>query len=338
MIIARENEVLTQLGVSQIDFDDLSGAAYEHSQSWYDDIIDTRATNVCMTPDARLGYDLNGYRREADITQNAFEQYCSTVGVPSAYATKCYENGMGELAVENFSRWSRSLPSEVKLRTYGDNRDVHAVVSNRFTSISNSRIFELLGDSIDFGRYTCNQAYLSPEKMHLRFVDFDPLPGLTDRMFAGFTVSNNEVGRGALSVKFFLYRFACKNGIVRTQKGGTLFSQKHIGLTSEDEKAFMTSFDDLELLRENSIGQILSAQRKTLSFKEMEAYIERVRKECHLGKDPKIGEVSAAEWIGEEFGSNLWGVINFVTQKAQEYSLDDRLAMEQYAGNLLAAA
>ena len=338
MIIEREMERLSQLGTARVDYDRLIETAVEHSENWHDTIVERSNHGLRMDKDANMLFRSNGWPVTTDVTQNAFEQYCNIIGVPSSYAMKCYENGLGDLAVTNFDRWQEMMPEQVKVRTYGADHIVHAVVSPRFTEVANARIFELLNDAVDFSRYQCNQAFLSPEKMHLRFVDFTPLPGVSDRMFAGFTVSNNEIGRGALSVKFFLYRFACKNGLVRTQRGGTLFSQKHLGLTVEDEKAFAASFENIEMLRQSSVDQILAAQKKILSYKEMESMIERVRKECHLGKDPKIGEVSAQEWIGNEFGNNLWGVINFVTQKAQEYNLDDRLAMEQYAGTLLMAA
>ena len=328
------------MGVDSIDYDELANRALIHRDNWHDTLVTNNGSrNIRMTEDAMLQFtDEFGLTRTSNITQNAFEQYCNTVGVPSGYAQKCYEKGMGELAVENLDRWAMmNLPGEMKIRSYGEDNDVYACVSTRFTSLSNSRVFDLLNDSIDFSRYQCNQAFLSPEKMHLRFVDFTPLP-IADRMFAGFTISNNEIGRGALSVKFFLYRYACKNGLVKAEKGGTMFSQKHIGLTSEDELEFVASFKDIEALKENSVSQILAAQKRNLSFKEMEMYLERVRKELHLGKILTIGEMPAQEWIEDEFGPNLWGVVNFITQKAQEYSLDDRVDMETYAGRLLAAA
>lgn len=341
MILNRTEERLSTRGVDNIEFDDLAERAGIHEGMWRDDIVSNIGNvNIRMTRDASLAFcDDSGRYHLANVTQTAFEQYCNTIGVPASYAQKCYENGMADLAVENFDRWSgRNAPAEMKVRSYGYEGDVHAIVSTRFTSLSNSRVFDLLEDSVDFSRYQVNQAFLSPEKMHLRFVDFTPLPGVRDRMFAGFTVSNNEIGRGALSVKFFLYRFACKNGLVKVEKGGTLFRQKHIGLTFEDQVEFQHSFQDIEALKENSVEQILAAQNRTLSYKEMEMYLERIRKECHLGKVLTIGEMPADEWIRNEFGSNLWGVVNFVTQKAQEFTLDERVDMETYAGRLLAAA
>ncbi len=337
MIIQREMESLTQLGTSKVDYDRLLDSAHEHYDNWNEQVIERNAFNsgITMTADAKMNL---GNGRFADITQNAFEQYCNMIGVPASYAAKCYENGMGELAVENFDRWSNNMPSEVKVRTYGEQDEVHAVVSPRFTGIPNARVFELVNQGVDLSKYQCNQAFLSPEKMHLRFVDFDhPLP-VNDRMFAGFTVSNNEIGRGSLSVKFFLYRFACKNGIVRVEKGGTLFSQKHIGLTADDERGFVAAFNDVTTLRDTSTEQIRSAQGKHLSYKELQEILDRVRRDCHMGKEAKVGEVPADEWINQEFGNNMWGVINFITQKAQERTLDDRLDWEQYAGRLLQAA
>lgn len=340
MIIEKTAERLSTMGTDNIDYGDLANRALTHRDNWKDTLITNRGyRNIRMTEDAMLQFtDENGLTRTSNITQNAFEQYCNTVGVPAGYVQKCYEKGMGELAVENLDRWAMmNLPGEMKIRSYGDDNDVYACVSTRFTSLSNSRVFDLLNESIDFSRYQCNQAFLSPEKMHLRFVDFTPLP-IGDRMYAGFTISNNEIGRGALSVKFFLYRYACKNGLVKAEKGGTMFSQKHIGLTSEDEIEFMSSFDGIEMLKENSVRQILTAQKRILSFKEMEMYLDKVRKDLHLGKVLSIGERPAQDWIEDEFGPNLWGIVNFITQKAQEYSLDERVDMETYAGRLLAAA
>ncbi len=341
MILDRVEERLSTLGVDKIDFGVLADTALSQESRWHDDIVvNGDRVNIKMTPDANLVYmDELGITRTANLTQNAFEQYCSTVGVPASYAQKCFENGMGELAVENFNRWSAlNTPAELKIRAYGEDDDVHAIVSTKFTSLSNSRVFELLENSIDFDRYQCNQAYLSPEKMHLRFVDFTPLPNVSDRMYAGFTIQNSEIGKGALCVKFFLYRFACKNGLVRAERGGTLFRQKHIGLDFEDQLEFQNSFQDIETLKESSVEQILAAQKRTLSIKEMEGYLERIRKDLHLGKELKMGELPAETWINEEFGNNLWGVVNFITQRAQDFSLDTRVDMESYAGRLLAAA
>jgi hypothetical protein len=39
-----------------------------------------------------------------------------------------------------------------------------------------------------------------------------------------------------------------------------------------------------------------------------------------------------------QYGNSLWGVINSLTETAQEYDLTQRLQMETYAGNLLWAA
>ena len=62
------------------------------------------------------------------------------------------------------------------------------------------------------GRYEANQAFLSEDRVHLRFVDFNnPLPVQNDKLYSGFTVSISDIGSGALCIKYFVYRFACRN-------------------------------------------------------------------------------------------------------------------------------
>ena len=165
MIIEKATERLSTMGVDSIDYDELANRALIHRDNWHDTLVTNNGSrNIRMTEDAMLQFtDEFGLTRTSNITQNAFEQYCNTVGVPSGYAQKCYEKGMGELAVENLDRWAMmNLPGEMKIRSYGEDNDVYACVSTRFTSLSNSRVFDLLNDSIDFSRYQCNQAFLSP--------------------------------------------------------------------------------------------------------------------------------------------------------------------------------
>lgn len=340
MLLKKEKEELRLFGSKRISIEGIHEEAAKQERGWIDTVVP--GSSLSIAPDATLRVGAFQYY---DVTENAFTQFCNIKGVPTTYAKRCLEENPHLLST-NLDAWP--LDGNYMIRKYVDDVGVQscrAIVSERFTPISNNTVLDLMKQSVDLDRYVCNQAYLSPEKMHLRMVDFDnPIYTAEDRspLYTGFCVNNNEVGAGSLSVRFFIYRFACKNGIVRTAAGGTMFQKRHVGLTDEEVFKFMDCFNDIQLLRDKAVNDILAAQKKILSKTEMEKLLEQVKKELHLTKEMYItdGEqkIEAEEWIGQNYGSNLWGVVNFVTEKAKEYSLDTRLELEMFADRLMLAA
>ena len=53
-------------------------------------------------------------------------------------------------------------------------------------------------------------------------------------LFAGITLDSSDVGRSGLSVRFFIWKQVCTNGLVISKSAANLFRQKHIGITHED--------------------------------------------------------------------------------------------------------
>ena len=339
MLLTREKEALSLLGAKRISFEDIHKRAEKQEEGWRDIIVPGR--DIYLGSDASLRF---GTEDSIDITENAFSQYCNLKGVPTPYARRCLQENP-QLMTQNFDAWN--LDGDYMLRNYEEeegHRSCKAIVSERFTPISNNRVLDLVEQNVDLNQYVCNEAFLSPEKMHMRMVDFDHPIETKDRspLYTGFCVNNNEIGAGSLSVRFFIYRFACKNGIVRTAAGGTMFRQAHLGLTIDDQIKFASCFEDIKYLREKAVNDILEAQKKLLSPTEMNSILEKVKKEMHLTKEMYIEEgdskIEAAEWIQHNYGNNLWGVVNFVTEKAKTYSLDTRLELEMFADKLLMAA
>lgn len=340
MLLRQEKEELRFFGSSRISIEGIHKEAAKQEKGWRNFIVP--GNNLLIGTDVMLSYEVG--RTPIDITENAFTQFCNIKGIPTTYARKCLEADP-LLMTYNFDAWA--TPGRYMLRNYEDelgNRSCRAIVSERFTPISNNTVLDLMEQNVDLNKYVCNQAYLSPEKMHIRMIDFDNPIQTADRspLYTGFCVNNNEVGAGSLSIRFFIYRFACKNGIVRTAASGTMFQKRHVGLTVEEMTKFGACFENIQFLRDQAVNDILTAQKKVLSKQEMRKILDQVKKELHLTREMYIKEgdsqIEAEEWIGQNYGSNLWGVVNFVTEKAKDYSLDTRLELEMFADRLLSAA
>ena len=59
------------------------------------------------------------------------------------------------------------------------------------------------------------------------------------------------------------------------------------------------------------------------------------RYQVNLSEEARDNIITLAN---ERYGRTAWGIINGITERAQEYTLDTRLNFEAWAGHLLQAA
>ncbi|MBO5544669.1 MAG: DUF932 domain-containing protein [Oscillospiraceae bacterium] len=346
MIIKKQPEILENLrGTHNIELDHIVDRAMDMMPNWKDHrVLDTASGfPIKLTPDLQVEFNDNygnGYRQ--DISEYAFTQMCSKVGVPASYIMKCFDREKPDLAIQNFYAWANDVEMGKNLLVRSYDGICRAVLTDRYNVFDSSLVLEAIRDSVSSpqysGRYEANQAYLSEDRLHIRFVDFNgPLQVGGDRLFPGFTVSSSDIGSGSLCIKYFLYRFACKNGIVAARGGGILFRQTHLGEFMDTGKAlFMNALDKIEDLNTVATQKIQSSMNRKLFGKELEIYLEKARKELHLGK---TGEENVRKLMDSTYGYTMWGLINSITEDAQRYNmLDNRMASESYGWNLLMAA
>lgn len=342
MILKSEKESLSMVGTKNTGLERLTAVADEMEPKWKDY---TSTEFVHLGPDGSVifsGHDEKGadVSKEANITEHAFGQICNSVGVPAGYIKKCIDHNQEGLAIQNYETWAAiTKPGNLIIRTYDD--AVHAQVTSRYNVFDHSDVMHGIMDAMNDpsirGRYEANQAFLSPDKLHIRFVDFEnPLRVAGDVLHTGFTVNSNNVGSGAFSIKYFIYRFACKNGIVRIQDGGMLFRQTHLNsfreIGTELFKDIIFKVKDLDEATKKQIEAAASAKLEEVAF---EQNLAKAQKDLHFGKS---GKEKIIELADSEYDHTQWGLINAITQTAQDYTLDSRLEMEEWCGRQLVFA
>lgn len=324
----KENQTLTGL-VKQ---------SREIAEHWKDYRIDNSSKpNFDITPDMTLAYETTkGEKKEVDISDYAFSQLCTRLGLPSKYVKKCVDCGKSDLALQNFREWAGDCKSDMLVREHDG--VARAVLSGSYTPFDSYKILKALNNTVDTTKYTPAQVYLSTDRLSIRFVNFNPLEakGIKDDspIFSGFCVDSSDVGRGSLNMKFFLYRYVCKNGLVVSSMGGRLFRQYHMGEKITENKAalFNQAFKNIDALTEQSIDLIKANEGQMLNSKEIGMYLEKARREMKLSERG----ANKLEEIFSLYPRNRWGLVNAVTELAQNYTLDTRLEMENFAGELFA--
>ena len=289
----------------------------------------------------------DGAKEVLSLTPFALQQLCSKMGVPSRYVEKCIENGMPDLAAENLNAWIDGYGKNLFVRSY-DNT-ARGILSDRYTTLDAPDVLQVLGDKFD-NQYKVRGVYLSPERLHLRLVQREMMNIKGEDLFAGVVIDSSDVGRSPLSVRFFIYKQVCTNGMCISEDFGTLFSQKHIGITqkefSEGLSENLSRIPDMmteimSLIKQaNSDADPLGWDRSLFEASHKELAHSRIKALTKLSDE---GVEKVIETMYNNYTDNRWGFINSLTEVAQDYSLERRLELEQVAsrfltkGNLLAA-
>ena len=202
----------------------------------------------------------------------------------------------------------------------------------------------MVDSEVNLDRYKVKGSFLNQERLHVRLVSREMLPVDGEDLFAGLFIDSSDVGRSILTVQFGIYKQVCTNGLIVSRAGGILFQQKHIGITAaEFQSGLAASLKNVDTLAEHASEWVSLARQKkawgynvdALSEQEMTEFLERIRSKTDL---PEVGAKKVIDLMQTKYGGTNWGLINSITEVAQDYTLEKRLGLERVAGNLLAVA
>ncbi len=268
------------------------------------------------------------------MTPYAFSQLCNKVGVPVRYAEKCLGQGMLELAAENINTWISQFDKNLFIREY-DNK-IRGILSDRYMTLDTPEILDVLSDVVDPKQYSTKGYLINPERFHARIVQNQMMNIAGEDLFAGVQIDSSDVGRSTLIVRFFIFKQVCTNGLCVSKGGGVLFQQRHIGISAD---AFRTelkeSFNRIPELIAQSVGMITTQMKNRISLKEdkvVEALTQHLSSNLRLSAEdiPNVFTL-----MQERYTPTTWGLVNSLTEVAQNYTLERRLEIEKAAGDML---
>lgn len=328
----RESDVATLLKKSQ------------EIQSKCEDFLVEKATShtIRLNESAGLTYipTSTGDIKQSSISRFALGQLGSKIGVPARYLEKCIASGRIDLAQDNVNSWLEDYGKDLFLREYDEG--IRGVLSSKYSVCDTPEILEVIDDVLDLDKYTIKGSFLTPERFHLRIAQKSMLPIAGEDLFAGLTIDSSDVGRSILTCNFLIYKQVCTNGLVVSRGGGTLFEQKHIGITAEEFRdglyKSLSLVPDLIIKVSGSIEEKMNSKKIIRSFtdeEEVKSFMDSLRLNARLSEDGANKVVSLIQ--NKTYSNSKWGLINSLTEVAQDYTLEKRIEIERYAGNILVA-
>ena len=331
-------EVVTPVSKLGLSFDSLYKEA-QHIQSQCEDYFVTNASskNIRFNGDSgNLVFLPDGSSSpvRSPISKFAMGQLCAKVGVPSRYIEKCLESGLTDLAADNINSWLDDYGRSLFIRQY-DNT-IRGILSDRYMTLDTPDILSILSDVIDPRQYSTKGFFLSPERFHARIVQNTMMKVAGEDLFAGIQVDSSDVGRSTVSVKFFIFKQVCTNGLCISKAGGILFEQRHVGINIDDFRSgFQKSMSRIPDLIEYSQDMIQACMKDNLPIldeKRLEDFAESLRTSTRLSRD-SVGKV--IDLMQEKYSTTRWGLVNSLTEVAQDFTLERRVELEKIAGDIL---
>ena len=283
--------------------------------------------------------DLSGIERYP-MSHYALSQLGSKIGVPANYLQKCIDSGRIDLASDNVNSWLEDYGKDLFIREY--NGHIRGILSSKYSVCDTPDILKVLQDTVDLNTYKVKGSFLNEERLHLRLVGKEMLPIDGEDLFPGIFIDSSDIGRSILTVKFGIYKQVCTNGLVIARAGGTLFEQKHIGISTDDfYEGLVASLKNIDVLSEHAVEWVKRAKERynhwsvdTEHPEDIEEFVSYIRQQTNLSNE-SAGKV--IDLMQNRYGDTRWGLINGITEVAQDFTLERRLELERIAGNLLAA-
>lgn len=297
--------------------------------------------NIRFNEDAGITFVAeDGVVRKSMISRYALGQLSSKIGVPARYIEKCVNSGRLDLAQDNVNSWLDGYDKNLFIREY-DGR-IRGVLSDKYSVCDTPEILKVIDDAVDLSTYKIKGSYLSEERLHLRLISKEMLPIDGEDLFAGLFVDSSDVGRNILTVKFGIYKQVCTNGLVIARAGGTLFEQKHIGISSEEfHQGLIASLNNVDLLTEHAVEWVRRAQHRDNHWSSASRYEDDINEfVAYIRDKTNLSEENAHKVIdlmNTRYSDSRWGLINGITEVAQDFTLERRLELERIAGTLLVA-
>lgn len=290
-------------------------------------------------------YYIDGSLKFNSIESDGVEQYqlsryslgqlCTKIGVPHRYLSKCYEAGEVDLVHRNINTWLENYRKPLFVRTY--DKYVRGILSDKFTTFDSPDIIDSIIESKAFDSLDIKGFFISPERLHIRAVYPDMMKIAGEDLFSGIQIDSSDVGRSTCTVKFFVFKQVCTNGLCVNKLGGTLFTRKHIGMSiKEFQSEFMQSLDRVPELVAVTRSKIEEARKATLFMDttDIDSLVSTIQAGTSLSTD---NSKEVIQLMDSKYSFTKWGYVNSLTEIAQKFTLDKRLEIESIAGDILVA-
>ena len=338
------------LSTTNLDFENLWRKASDIDDKCHDYTVYCHKIQGDESPDFCVDFTKEGVRVACDskdenhrithhsvfISPFALGQLAAKLGVPMRYVNKCADAGFFELANRNFNDWLENYDKPLFVRQY--EKTIRGILTPRYSCFDTLDILSVVDDCMNMDNFNIKGHLVSEERFHARFISKELLPVSGEDLYGGIFIDSSDVGRSVLTVTFGIFKQVCTNGLMIAKDKGVLFQQKHIGITPHEfKKGFIAALGNFDVMCKNSvkfINECRSAKISLATKEDTERFIRNLQSNVNMSKE---SAEKVIDLMNNRYGATRWGMINGITEVAQDFTLERRLELEKFAGEILIA-
>ena len=326
-----------------------------------------------------------GPRVYGQVDDHCLSQFATYVDVPFRYIKRMRDNDAPELLCENLNHWLSRVPEKSKgrllrsLKSDFDDRNSSEEVrfrsfhSDRYSIFDDEDLFaacfgqphedpataEHYRGMSPLGRLQSKYGLevvsmnITDSKFYLKITfpnlrkDISADGAVDDIVQYGLSITNSEVGKGAIHVDGLLYRLICANGMVV----GETMNRRHLGQRNEFGEVSMR--DDTRIAYKDAMFKMI---RDVIEDTSNEVAFEQVTESIRLAQDSAqiLRPIKSVEYVAKELSLSSseaekvteslirdrdyskWGMVNAITNTANTVDNYDRASeLETLGGQVL---
>lgn len=292
-----------------------------------------------------------GHAGEYPLTDHAHGQIADRVGIPKKYYDRMKAEAPTLLA-DNVNHWFQETPERRMIRTLDE--QARAFLSDRYHRMDNEQIADAVLPVLleDGGHDAVVSCCVTDAKLYIQAL-FPRLEGEVKRgdpVQGGVIVSNGEIGNGALDIRPMIFRLVCTNGIIAGQVADDArLRRNHVGRRVEIGEDFTVYSDDTLKADDRALSLKIRDSIRALAQPQL---FNRILAELRdaTQQQPVANPMAAVSELGKAYPMaqgerdsiltylirtgdySKWGMINAITESANEHPSYDRAVELQTLG------
>lgn len=311
-----------------------------------------------VAPTKSLTFDPTGHvlvdgHDSYKLNEQAHAGIGTRTNIPAKFYDRLHEEHPDLLAYNVNTLWHRSDDSAMLRTIDGVGR---AFLSSSYAlTMDNSDVAQHLLPLLADSGAEFKSCEITERRMYIKavFPKFQGEVKKGDIVQAGISISNSEVGSGALSIRPLVYRLVCLNGMVSANQIDEGYLRKtHLGknlssgtaqrifrdatVQASNRAFWMGAQDVVRFVSSGNVFQALLANMQdaahSITIKDVNAAVLTVRK--RLGLSEHEGN-NVLQHLAEGGDLSQWGMVNAVTRTAQDVKSYDRASELEAQGGVI---
>lgn len=305
------------------------------------DVI-VRPDRIGMTPEATVMVPGVEDGSPRSLTGTGHQQLATYTDIPKVYYDRLLATDKPTLAA-NVNLWLRRKEGEKRMVRML-NGAVRAILSDRYQRIDNMEVAQVtLNVLAGIKGVEVVSSAITEQKMHIKAVSYNVKAEVKgskqvgDVIAAGCYISNSEVGNGAVSIKPFVERLVCRNGMVRDD--GSLRAN-HVGRRADADLEGLLSDTTRRMEDEVVLRKVKDVVAHAFDQVKLQQFADRAGQAAQQrieGNVPDVVQVlgptlgvqvieqqSVLKHLIEGGDLSRWGLANAITRTAEDMESYDR--------------